>query len=143
MLWKPLWTTTTASGLAHAYPATNHDLFEQVTRRGLLVAEYPPLNPPTRERFLHRNRIIAARRDGGGGPEAGIRSGPLNAGGWANQLDMPAFALPTPTPTAPAWAGCTAMVDGGPRLPGHRHWATAGHARGRGLNLSPTERDRR
>lgn len=50
----------TASGLRHAYPATNHDPFEKVTRRGLLVSEYPPSHRPTRDRFLHRNRVIAA-----------------------------------------------------------------------------------
>lgn len=50
----------TVSGLSHAYPATNRDLFEQVTRRGLLVSGYPPFDRPTRDRFLHRNRVIAA-----------------------------------------------------------------------------------
>lgn len=108
----------TAGGLRHAYPATNHGLFEQVTPRGLLVSEYPPSERPTRERFLHRNRIIAALGSTGMVvPEAGIRSGTLNAVGWANRLDRPVFALPTPTPTAAAWAGCAAMLgDGRARL---------------------------
>ncbi|GGN78413.1 DNA-processing protein DprA [Nocardia rhizosphaerihabitans] len=104
----------TVSGLSHAYPATNRDLFEQVTRRGLLVSGYPPFDRPTRDRFLHRNRVIAALgRAGMVVPEAGIRSGTLNAVGWANRLDRPVFTLPTPTPLAPAWAGCAAMVDDG------------------------------
>lgn len=108
----------TAGGLRHAYPATNHGLFEQVARRGLLVSEYPPSERPARERFLHRNRIIAALASTGMVvPEAGIRSGTLNAVGWANRLDRPVFVLPTPTPTAPAWAGCAAMLgDGRARL---------------------------
>ncbi|MFD5179349.1 DNA-processing protein DprA [Nocardia sp. NPDC058379] len=104
----------TAGGLRHAYPATNGDLFEQVTRRGLVVSEYPPSERPTRDRFLHRNRIVAALGEAGMVvPEAGIRSGTLNAVDWANRLDRPVYALPTPTPTAPAWAGCAAMVDDG------------------------------
>ncbi|MGW6729618.1 DNA-processing protein DprA [Nocardia sp. NPDC055029] len=46
-------------------------------------------------------------------PEAGIRSGTLNAVSRAHRLDRPVFTLPTPTPTAPAWTGCAAMVDDG------------------------------
>ncbi|SFN82587.1 DNA-processing protein DprA [Nocardia asteroides] len=103
----------TAGGLRHAYPATNGDIFEQITRRGLLVSEYPPSDRPTRDRFLHRNRIVAALGAGMVVPEAGIRSGTLNAVDWANRLNRPVSALPTPTPTAPAWAGCAAMVDNG------------------------------
>ncbi|MFD4432753.1 DNA-processing protein DprA, partial [Nocardia sp. NPDC058497] len=88
----------TASGLSHAHPIANRELFEKVTQRGLLVSEYPPFDRPTRDRFLHRNRIIAALgRAGMVVPEAGIRSGTLNAADWANQLDRPVFALPTPT----------------------------------------------
>ncbi|MFF2397419.1 DNA-processing protein DprA [Nocardia sp. NPDC058114] len=104
----------TASGLGHTYPASNSDLFEKVTGRGVLVSEYPPFDRPTRDRFLHRNRVIAALAGSGMVvPEAGIRSGTLNAVGWANRLHRPVFALPTPTPSAPAWAGCAAIIDDG------------------------------
>lgn len=104
----------TASGLGHTYPTANKDLFEKVTARGLLVSEYPPFDSPTRDRFLHRNRVIAALAGAAMVvPEAGIRSGSLNAARWANSLHRPVFTVATAAPNAPAWAGCAAMVDDG------------------------------
>ncbi|GAA4831855.1 DNA-processing protein DprA [Garicola koreensis] len=67
-----------AGGVDRFYPAGNERLLRAVTERGLLLSEMAPGSTPTRHRFLHRNRIIAALAAAVVVIEARWRSGALS-----------------------------------------------------------------
>lgn len=47
-------------GLAHCYPKQNERLRDRILAHGgVLMSEYPPLQPPLPQQFIARNRIIA------------------------------------------------------------------------------------
>ncbi len=49
-----------ASGVDHAYPRGHTELIGRVAEQGLVIAELPPGDHPTRSRFILRNRLIAS-----------------------------------------------------------------------------------
>lgn len=67
-----------AGGVDRFYPAGNERLLRAVTDQGLLLSEMAPGSTPTRHRFLHRNRIIAALAAAVVVVEARWRSGALS-----------------------------------------------------------------
>lgn len=98
-----------AGGVDRLYPAGNSDLLRRVAREGVLAAELPPGNAPTRWRFLMRNRLIAAAASATVVVEAGRRSGSLNTAGHAAQLGRPLGAVPGSI-LSPASAGCHRLI---------------------------------
>lgn len=84
------------SGLEHAYPATNRDLYRRMRRDGLLATEFPPEVRPEPAFFPRRNRIIAALADGVLVVQAGRRSGALITVAHALELGREVFAVPGP-----------------------------------------------
>ncbi len=98
-----------AGGLDRFYPAGNERLFERILERGLLLAEVPPGVPPTKIRFLTRNRLLAAMSRAVVVVEAGLRSGSLNTAGHAAQIGRPIGAVPGPV-TSPTSAGCHRLL---------------------------------
>ncbi|WP_217640922.1 DNA-processing protein DprA [Curtobacterium sp. MCBA15_001] len=101
-----------AGGIDQLYPAGHVDLLGNVGRQGMLLAESPPGTPPTRWRFLARNRLIAAIGNAVVVVEAGARSGALNTAHHAAQLGRPVFAVPGRF-TSPASVGCHRLVAEG------------------------------
>ena len=89
-----------AGGLAAYYPLGNTSLFEQIRETGLLVSEAPPDRPPSRTRFLSRNRLIAALTQGTVIVEGGVRSGAVNTVSWAMSLNRLVLAVPGPVTSA-------------------------------------------
>lgn len=89
-------------GLDRLYPAGNQDLLERVGKSGLLVSELPPRTPPTKWRFLQRNRILAALSGAVVIVEAGYQSGSLNTATHAATLGRPVGAVPGPV-TSVIW----------------------------------------
>lgn len=98
-----------ASGLRFGYPKGNQDLFEQISRTGVLVSECPPDRAPTRPGFLIRNRLIAALSRGTVIVEAALRSGALNTARQAGELNRPVMAVPGPV-TSDQSAGCHELI---------------------------------
>lgn len=98
-----------AGGLDRFYPLGHETLLEHVVRDGAAVAEVPPGTPPTKWRFLQRNRVIAALSAATVVLEAGVRSGSLNTAGHAAALGRALGAVPGPV-TSPASAGCHRLV---------------------------------
>lgn len=83
-----------ANGVRRAYPRSHHALFERVlTHGGAIVAEVEDA-PPTRGRFLRRNRLIAALADATLVVQAPARSGALSTAREAAKLARPCFAAP-------------------------------------------------
>lgn len=98
-----------AGGLDRFYPAGNDELLRRVAERGCVVAEAPSGTPPTRWRFLARNRVIAALAGATVVVEAGSRSGAINTAGHAAALGRPLGAVPGPV-TSGTSTGCHRLL---------------------------------
>ncbi|MFN8183771.1 MAG: DNA-processing protein DprA [Candidatus Nanopelagicales bacterium] len=85
-----------ATGLDRRYPAAHTELLDRIGDTGLLVSEFPPGIAPTRERFIARNRLMAALSGGVVIPEAGVRSGAITAVLTAHGLGRGVGAVPGP-----------------------------------------------
>lgn len=103
-------------GIDRAYPAGHDRLIATIAAAGLVISESPPGTPPSRTRFLTRNRLIAALSAGVVVVEAAIRSGALNTVNWASQLSLQTMAVPGPV-TSPQSAGAhRCVIDRDARL---------------------------
>lgn len=98
-----------AGGVDRFYPSGHDALLTRIVESGAVVSELPPGSPPTKWRFLQRNRLIAASSLATVVLEAGWRSGSLNTAGHANQMGRPVGALPGPV-TSAASAGCHRLL---------------------------------
>lgn len=94
-----------AGGLDRPYPNGNAALFDRAAQSGLMISESPPGAAPHRQRFLTRNRLIAALSTGTVVVEAARRSGAANTAGHCITLGRPLMAVPGPV-TSPMSAGC-------------------------------------
>jgi len=98
-----------ASGVDQPYPSGHERLFTSISENGVLVSEVLPGVPPTRSRFLVRNRVIAALTRGTLVVEAALRSGSLRTAGDAALLNRPVLAFPGPI-SSPTSAGCHRLI---------------------------------
>ena len=98
-----------AGGLDRPYPSGHEALFHRIAADGLLAAEVPCGVPPTKWRFLQRNRVIAAASAATIVVEAGYRSGSLNTAGHAAAIGRPLGAVPGAV-TSAASAGCHRLM---------------------------------
>lgn len=93
-----------ACGIDIAYPAANAGLLQQIDAAGAVITELPPGSAPQKQRFLSRNRLIAALTPGTLVVEAGLRSGSRSTATAASRLGRLLAAVPGPV-TSPASAG--------------------------------------
>jgi DNA processing protein len=98
-----------ACGPDVAYPRAHRGLLANIAASGAVVSEYPPGRPPSRLRFLARNRIIAALARGAVVVEAAERSGTLATARHASNLARPLMAVPGAV-TSAIPAGCNALI---------------------------------
>lgn len=89
-----------AGGADRCYPSGNEQLLRSIADTGILLSELPPGSSPTRHRFLHRNRIIAALAGATVIVEARTRSGALSTAHHALSIDRPVGAFPGPIHSA-------------------------------------------
>jgi DNA processing protein len=85
-----------ACGIDRVYPRAHEVLLRTIAERGAVLSELPPGATPTRFRFLHRNRIIAALGVGTVVVEAARRSGSLVTARLAAELGRVVMAVPGP-----------------------------------------------
>jgi DNA processing protein len=85
-----------ASGVDVAYPPGHAELIRRIGEQGLLLAELPPHDHPTRSRFVLRNRVIAALTRGTVVVEAALRSGSLSTARHARRLGRLVMGVPGP-----------------------------------------------
>lgn len=105
-----------ACGIDIAYPLANAGLLQQIGESGLIVTELPPGSAPQKQRFLSRNRLIAAMTPGTVVVEAGLRSGSRSTATAAARLGRLLAAVPGPV-TSPASAGPHQLIrDSGATL---------------------------
>ncbi|MFK0290955.1 DNA-processing protein DprA [Streptomyces sp. NPDC090442] len=100
-----------ASGTDHPYPRGHTELIDRIAEQGLVIAELPPGDHPTRSRFVQRNRVIAALTRGTVVVEAELRSGSLVTARRA--LDLGRFTMGMPGPiTSGLSAGVHQLLRG-------------------------------
>lgn len=85
-----------ACGVDVAYPPGHTELIRRIGEQGLLLAELPPHDHPTRSRFVLRNRVIAALTRGTVVVEAALRSGSLSTARHARRLGRLVMGVPGP-----------------------------------------------
>jgi DNA processing protein len=98
-----------AGGVDRFYPSGHDALLARIVESGAVISELPCGSPPTKWRFLQRNRLIAAASQATIVLEAGWRSGSLNTAGHAASLGRPIGAMPGPV-TSAASAGCHRLI---------------------------------
>ncbi|NOV96828.1 DNA-processing protein DprA [Isoptericola halotolerans] len=102
-----------AGGVDRFYPQGNDGLLRRVVESGgAVVSEVPPGSAPFRQRFLSRNRVIAAITGATVVVEAARRSGALSTARRAAELLRPVGAVPGPV-TSMASSGCHALLRDG------------------------------
>ncbi|MFI2485689.1 DNA-processing protein DprA [Promicromonospora kroppenstedtii] len=101
-----------AGGVDRLYPAANTDLLRRAIDQGAVVSEVPPGSVPGKQRFLQRNRLIAAFTAGTVVVEAALRSGALSTANHAAKLLRPLGAVPGPV-TSMASSGCHELLRRG------------------------------
>lgn len=98
-----------ASGVDVDYPAGNARLFAEIQESGCVISEVMPGVRARPERFLTRNRIIAAMSLGTIVIEAAFRSGSLRTARDAAELMRIVMAVPGPI-TSPTSDGCHRLI---------------------------------
>jgi DNA processing protein len=98
-----------AGGVDRFYPSGHDALLARIATVGAVLSELPCGSPPTKWRFLQRNRLIAASSVATVVVEAGHRSGSLNTAAHAAAVGRPLGAVPGPV-TSPASAGCHRLI---------------------------------
>lgn len=102
-------------GFQHIYPKQNVTLFDQISKKGLVLSEYPPNLPPARFHFPERNRIISGLSFGTLVIEAREKSGTLITVDQALDQGKEVYAVPD-SPTIPESIGCNRMIQDGAKL---------------------------
>lgn len=105
-----------ACGADRIYPSAHRDLLAQLAQHGAIVAEVGLGRAPMRQRFLSRNRLIAALARGTVVVEAAARSGAINTAGWATRLGRPLMAVPGPLSSATSEGTHQLIRDGAATL---------------------------
>jgi DNA processing protein len=98
-----------AGGVDRFYPSGHDALLGRIATVGAVISELPCGSPPTKWRFLQRNRLIAASSIATVVVEAGHRSGSLNTAAHAASVGRPLGAVPGPV-TSPSSAGCHRLI---------------------------------
>lgn len=101
-----------AGGVDVAYPRSHENLFSAVARDGLLLSEAALGAAAQRQRFLTRNRIIAALARATIVVEAALRSGSRTTAREAGELLRLVMAFPGPV-TSVASAGTHELIKDG------------------------------
>lgn len=84
------------SGFDYFYPASNKALFKEISKKGLLLTEFPFSAQCKPYFFPQRNRIISGLCRGIVIPEATIKSGSLVTANLALEQNKDIFAIPGP-----------------------------------------------
>lgn len=104
-----------AGGVDVPYPRAHTGLIERIVDDGLVVSETPPGQAVRRQRFLARNRLIAAFTRATVVVEAAERSGAAATARLAGALNRPVGAVPGPV-TAATSTGCHRLIREGDAL---------------------------
>lgn len=82
------------SGLDIIYPPENRELFHEISKKGVVLSEFPPGTEPLPQNFPRRNRIISGLSQGVVVVEASNKSGSLITADLALEQGRDLFAVP-------------------------------------------------
>lgn len=102
-----------AGGADNVYPPKNRDIYDLISRNGLILSEMPPGQQPLRQYFPSRNRLIAGLSDCTLIMEAGTVSGTLHTASFAANQGKEVFVLPNNIYYENALGGLKLLEDGG------------------------------
>lgn len=102
-----------AGGADNVYPPKNRDIYDLISRNGLVISEMPPGQQPLRQYFPSRNRLIAGLSDCTLIMEAGAVSGTLHTASFAANQGKEVFVLPNNIYYENALGGLKLLEDGG------------------------------
>ena len=102
-------------GLDQVYPKANRELAERIRAQGSLVSEFSQGEPPRREHFPQRNRVISGLSLGTLVVEAARRSGSLITARFAGDQGREVFAIPGSIHN-PMSRGCHQLIRQGAQL---------------------------
>jgi DNA processing protein len=101
-----------ACGVDRPYPRGHEQLIERIAQVGAVLTEVPPGSSTTRNRFIARNRLIAALCTVSVVVEAGHHSSALTTAFQASMLGRNVAAVPGPITSAQS-AGCHQLIRDG------------------------------
>lgn len=101
-----------AGGINMVYPQENMKLYEDIAKKGLVIAEMPYDTPSQPQLFPRRNRIIAGISSGTLVVEAAEQSGSLITANMALEFNRNVFAMPG-SPIDPRSFGCNKLIKDG------------------------------
>lgn len=104
-----------AGGINHIYPQENANLYEIISKQGLLVSENSFNAPPKGGNFIQRNRIISGLSLGVVVVEAGLKSGSLTTAKFAIDQGREVFAVPG-SPFDPRCHGTNRLIKDGAKM---------------------------
>jgi DNA processing protein len=105
-------TAVLGCGPDRAYPARHAELARRIADGGLVLSEYLPGTPPSKQNFPRRNRIISGLSLGVLVVEAARRSGSLITARLAGDQGREVFAIPGSIHN-PMARGCHALIRQG------------------------------
>src|SRR3954471_7169991 len=103
------------TGIDTVYPSRNAELAVEISRRGLLVSEFPLGTPAAAQNFPRRNRLISGLGRGCLVVEAALASGSLITARTAADQGRDVFAIPGSI-HSPLSKGCHALIKTGAKL---------------------------
>ena len=96
-------------GLKTIYPSSHSGVARSMLKKGGLLTDFPSGEPPDRNNFIKRNRIIAGLSDATLIIESGIKGGALITADIASSYNRDVMAVPGRTDDE--WsAGCNALI---------------------------------
>ncbi len=101
-----------AGGIDVVYPPENEDLYNEIVKHGLIVAESPLGQKPFAQSFPRRNRIVSGLSSGTIVVEATLRSGSLITARLAGEQGRDVMAVPG-HPLDPRAAGPNKLIRDG------------------------------
>jgi len=99
-------------GIDRIYPMENQHLFEDLTKNGLIISEYPAFTPPRKHHFPFRNRLIAALGEKCVVTAATLKSGTMLTVNEALTLGKEVLCIPYPIGSK-SGEGCNLLISQG------------------------------